>query len=118
MSVWQVSQLCVFAAILSAGQILFKRAADTGPALSRLGNVARLFLNGYVWAAFALYGAATLFWIYLLQLVPLSRAYPFAALSFVLVPGFAWALLGETVGVRYLVGVALIVAGTCLSAYG
>jgi drug/metabolite transporter (DMT)-like permease len=115
MTFLQAAQLCAFAAMLAAGQILFKRAADSNPPLRQITDVFGLAANVYVWAALVLYGVATLYWIYLLQQIPLSRAYPFAALSFVLVPAFAWLLFGDTITVRYAGGVALIVLGMYLS---
>lgn len=111
----QAAQLSAFAVMLAIGQILFKRAAETNPPLRQVADVVGLAANTYVWAALALYGAATLFWIYLLQQIPLSRAYPFAALSFVLVPAFAWLVFGDAISLRYAGGVALIVAGMYLS---
>jgi drug/metabolite transporter (DMT)-like permease len=117
MTLLQAAQLSAFAVMLSAGQILFKRAADTEQPLRQIGDVIGLAGNFYMWAAFAIYGAATLFWIYLVQQVPLTRAYPFAALSFVIVPCFAWCVLGEAISPRYVLGIVLIGAGICLSAY-
>jgi len=117
MSLLQAAQLSAFALMLSAGQILFKRAADTGQPLRQVGDAIGLAGNPYMWAAFAIYGTATVFWIYLVQQVPLTRAYPFAALSFVIVPFFAWCVLGEAISPRYVLGIVLIGAGICLSAY-
>jgi drug/metabolite transporter (DMT)-like permease len=117
MTLLQAAQLSAFALMLSAGQILFKRAAETGQTLRHVGDAIGLAGNPYLWAALALYGAATVFWIYLLQQMSLTRAYPFAALSFILVPGFAWCAFGETIGPRYAVGIVLIGVGICLSAY-
>ena len=58
-----------------------------------------------------LYAAETVLWIWLLTLIPLSAAYPFAALSFVIVPVASWWFLGEPPGLRYWTGIGLIVAG-------
>jgi drug/metabolite transporter (DMT)-like permease len=115
MTLLQAAQLCAFAVLLAAGQILFKRAADSNPPLRQVADVFGLAGNLYAWAALVLYGAATLYWIYLLQQIPLSRAYPFAALSFVLVPAFAWIVFGDTITLRYVGGVGLIVLGMYLS---
>lgn len=117
MTLLQAGQLCAFALLLATGQILFKRAAESGPPLRGLAELVGLAANPWVWAALVIYGGATIYWIYLLQQIPLTRAYPFAALSFVLVPAFAWLLFGDTVTVRYACGVALIVAGVYLSGF-
>jgi drug/metabolite transporter (DMT)-like permease len=115
MTLLQAAQLSAFAIMLAAGQILFKRAADSNPPLHRLADVVALTGNGYLWAALVVYGGATLYWIYLLQQMPLTRAYPFAALGFILVPAFAWLAFGDTIGPRYVVGVLFVVLGLYLS---
>ncbi|MDG4608160.1 MAG: EamA family transporter [Defluviicoccus sp.] len=106
--------LSAFAFILGAGQLLFKAAADRAPALTRWADIPGLVTQPLLWLALALYGFATLLWIYLLQRVPLSEAYPFAALAFVLVPLGAAALFGERLSSAHFVGSALIVAGICV----
>jgi drug/metabolite transporter (DMT)-like permease len=111
----QAAQLSAFSTLLATGQILFKRGADTAPPLRGLGDFAQLAGNLYVWAALALYGGGTLLWIYLLQQIPLSRAYPFAALGFVLVPIFAWLLFDDMITLRYVAGTLLILIGICLT---
>jgi drug/metabolite transporter (DMT)-like permease len=113
----QASQLCLFSILLSIGQILFKRSADSGPPLRQVGDFMALAGNVYLWAALLLYGSATVFWIYMLQQVPLSRAYPFAALSFVLVPCLAWIIFGDAITPRYMAGIVLIIAGMWLSGF-
>ena len=115
MTLLQAGQLSAFAILIAAGQILFKRAADSGPPLRRLADIVTLAGNGYVWGALAIYGGATVYWIYLLQQMPLSRAYPFAAVSFILVPALAWLIFGDIITLRYMIGVALIVLGLYFS---
>lgn len=100
-----------FTVLMASGQMLFKVAADasTGKPLP-----AGLF-NGWLLAALGLYGAATLLWVMILRATPLSVAYPFAALSFVLVPLGAWALFGEALSWRYGLGMLLIIGGILLT---
>ncbi|MEJ0070479.1 MAG: EamA family transporter [Pseudomonadota bacterium] len=112
---FQTARLSGFVLLLAAGQILFKRAAETAPPLHGLAALPALALNLYIWAAVALYGAATLLWIFLLQREPLSRAYPFVALRFVVVPALAWLLLNEEITPFYLAGTALVLAGIWLT---
>ncbi len=110
MSLHQValSLICVLG--LACGQLLFKKAA---------GNVGAdwqsWLLNGWLWAALVLYGVMTLLWIWILHHTPLYLAYPFIALSFVIVPLLARLLLSEPVGWQTAVGAALIVAGVVVS---
>lgn len=104
--------LLLVVALMAAGQLLFKATALAWrhqgtlwatPVLTRLG------------VALAIYGVATLAWIWLLQRLPLSLAYPFVALSFVLVPLGAWWWFAEKPGLWQLAGAALIVAGIVVS---
>jgi drug/metabolite transporter (DMT)-like permease len=89
---------------MSAGQILIKLAA-------RRGTLAETLTAPELWAAGILYVAVSVAWIMLLRQTDLSRAYPFMAATFVLVPAFAVIVLGESVTPFYAAGVLLIVAG-------
>ena len=96
--------------MIGYGQVLFKQAAG------RIGGfggaeLMRLFLDPVFIAAVALYGLATIVWVYTLSVTPLSIAYSFMALSYLIVPLFAWWLLGEAIPPRYLIGTGLILAG-------
>jgi drug/metabolite transporter (DMT)-like permease len=109
--------LSVFALILAVGQLLFKLTAERSPKIERLVDLRHLFADPMLWLALLLYGLATLLWVYLLQRVALSHAYPFAALAFVLVPFGAAAFLGERLSGGILLGAALIVTGICVSGF-
>jgi len=61
------------------------------------------------------YGAAALLWVHLLKFVPLSFAYPFAALSFVFVPLISIWFFDERVSSVYWIGTAFILLGVCLT---
>lgn len=64
-----------------------------------------------VCVAGALYLAATFAWIWLLRTAPLSRAYPYMALSFVLVPLMSAFFFRESLSAQYVIGIALVIAG-------
>jgi drug/metabolite transporter (DMT)-like permease len=98
--------LCV--SILAAGQILFKYTAN---AANLAGTVWRAEVLGFAVGALTIYAVATILWIGLLQEAPVSRVYPYAGLSFVLVAGAGWWLFNEQVGIGYLIGLVLIIAG-------
>jgi len=115
-SVRQLFELLCFPFAIAAGQILFKRAAaqiTPGPGSSWLLELARL---PTMWVAVALYAASTLLWVRILTTVPLSRAYPFVALAFVLVPAAGYLFFQESISARYAFGTALIVAGVVIAA--
>ncbi|MEQ9505025.1 MAG: EamA family transporter [Hyphomonas sp.] len=96
--------------LIAAGQVMFKMtgmklAAHPGlPAQSAL--LSPIFIG-----ALALYGGATLLWVYVLKSVPLSYAYSFMALTFVIVPLMARFWLGEDITPRYYLGMVLVLAG-------
>lgn len=102
--------LCV-ALTLGGGQLLFKLAAER--LVIGHGALALLvsFISRPMLAALALYALATVLWVYLLHGLALSRAYPFIALAFALVPLLAWLLLGESLGARYWLGLGVMLAG-------
>jgi len=112
----QLVELLCFPFAIAAGQILFKRAASqigSGSGTSWLLEVARL---PSMWIALALYGVSTLLWVRILMTVPLSRAYPFVALAFVLVPAAGYVFFHESITLRYAAGTALIIAGVIVAA--
>jgi drug/metabolite transporter (DMT)-like permease len=103
---------CVCA--LAAGQIMFKLVSGRTHALMDiLSNRETLFIFA---AAAALYGASTLAWIVALRSIPLSQAYLFMALGFVIVPVAAHLVFGEPLNLRILFGAALICAGIWVAA--
>ncbi|MGE4611174.1 MAG: EamA family transporter [Paracoccaceae bacterium] len=50
-------------------------------------------------------------WVFVLRSVPLSFAYSFNALTFVIVPVLSALLLGEVLTMRNYLGAALIISG-------
>jgi len=112
----QLLDLLSFPVTMAVGQILFKRVAlqiTPGTGSSWLLEAARL---PSMWAAVALYAGATLLWVRILTSVPLSRAYPFAALAFVLVPAAGYLFFHEPITIRYAIGVTFIVVGVVIAA--
>jgi len=102
--------------VVAVGQLLFKTVG------SRLGNQGYEALltdyraAGILFIALALYGVSSLGWVLALRAVPLSTAYLFMSLSFVIVPTLAWWFLGEAVSIRFAIGSAMIMAGIILAA--
>ena len=114
----QMGGLVGFSLMLAAGQVLFKVAALASRWPGGTGlRLPALLLEPSFWIALLLYGTATLLWIYLLQSVPLSRAYPFAALGFLFVPLMAMTIFGEKLSAAYGAGVTLIVAGILVTTF-
>lgn len=98
---------------IAAGQILFKTVAlQADSAAAVLGNARLLALT---LVAFFVYTIATLTWILVLRRVPLSYAYMFMSLAFVLVPLAGHFLFREPLSIRYLAGVCVIALGLWLA---
>lgn len=112
----QALHLAATVLTISAGQLLFKLASAAWGPDNGLGGVVGLLHSGWMWAALAVYGLATVAWVALLRTVPLSLAYPFFALAFFIVPLLSWWFLNEPMGLRQWVGAALIALGVWVSA--
>ncbi len=106
------SLLVLFSLMLSAGQVLFKVTAKGLPDLNDFHALFMYFLTSIsFWIALVLYGTATMIWIFILKFIPLSQAYPFAALGFIFVPLASVIFFQEPINTPYILGSALIIAG-------
>jgi len=102
--------------MISAGQVLFKLTSEKLEANN--APFYAVFYNPLFLVALVIYGSATLLWLYVLKTVPLSYAYSFMALTFVIVPILAIFFLGESVNLKYVLGAALIISGLVLTHAG
>lgn len=98
--------------IMTIGQILFKQVALN---YNRTGLLIDWGVLGILLLAVTMYTASTGLWVWALRTVELSKAYPYFALGFVLVPLFSAWMFNEILTGKYAVGVALIVAGVILA---
>jgi drug/metabolite transporter (DMT)-like permease len=110
------SYLALLTAIfMAAGQVLFK----IGSTHLSVGSFTELFIsfikNIYLLSAIFLYAATILLWIYVLKYLPLSKAYPLTALSYVLVPIISLLILNEPYTLRTFLGCLLILAGVVVA---
>lgn len=110
MSTYVLPLLCVAAIV--AGQLLFKASARAWQDAGTLLGVRPLLLFT---VAVALFGLASLGWVYALRRDDLGRLYPLMALAFVAVPLASYFAFDERFGGGYYVGVALIVAGVIVA---
>jgi drug/metabolite transporter (DMT)-like permease len=104
--------LCLYSAGLAAGQILFKLAANNANASRAEGARWLAYLaNPYLLGGFALYAFLAAFWVWILTFVPISLAYPFVALAFVLTVAAGILLFKEPFSIRLLVGSGFVILG-------
>jgi drug/metabolite transporter (DMT)-like permease len=115
MDALRLFQVLLSVAGISAGQLLLKMAAINLRNPQALGIwIGSYCINVYLVAGISLLGISTLLWIWVLRVLPLSVAYPFMALAFLVVPVLSHFLLGETLGWRNFAGGLLIAAGVVL----
>jgi drug/metabolite transporter (DMT)-like permease len=116
LTLWQVLLLVAYAAGMSGGQILFKMAAlRSGDATAGLADrLLALAFNAYFISALVLYAGYAVLWVWILTVIPLSRAYPFVALAFALTPLLGGLLFGDTISLRLIAGIAFILCGLFL----
>jgi drug/metabolite transporter (DMT)-like permease len=104
------------------GQLVLKSGMSRLGPLSLAGQgfpslIKSIVTNYYVIGGLLIYGAGVFFWLVALSRAPLSYAYPFASLSYVLVTMAAFFLLREKIGLLRLVGVMLICSGVIVVAF-
>ena len=106
-------------ALTAFGQLIIKaRAVVHGHAGAgfQLDYLRAMFLDALVWTGLMGAVLASICWMLALRSATLGFAYPFMALSFVIVPLAATLLFGEPFGWRNMLSIVLIVAGVALSA--
>ena len=91
-----------------AGQLLFRGAALAANAAGGFANPKSLL---WFASAIALYGVMTVLWAHALRELPLARAYPFMALSFLIIPVAEPLLYGQAWSWNAILGGGVIVAG-------
>ena len=112
----RLAQTLLSVAGISVGQVMLKLAARASTQPD--AGVGWQLLNGYLLAGVAILGCSTLLWTWVLRSVPLSSAYPYMALAFILVPAICHVFLGEPISIQQLAGSALICAGVVVVSYG
>jgi drug/metabolite transporter (DMT)-like permease len=106
----------IFGLSLAAGQMLFKLTSLQTDVDGKPLPLFQLLFTAPMIAAVALYALTTLLYVYLLQQVPLSRAYMFSLAASALVPIGAIILFNEALNVRYVIGAAFVFLGVAITA--
>ncbi len=117
---WSLGLLVVSVAFAVVAQVMLKAGMN---AVGRIGIgglsapravVMAVATEPRIWAGLALYGVSALFWLVVLSRIPLSVAYPFVGMSYIVVVASARLFLGEHVPLLRWVGVAVVAAGIVL----
>lgn len=104
------------AVLLAVGQLLFKMGSARINVSSLSEFLGSALLNPILIFAVALYGGTILVWIYVLNKLPLSIAYPVTGLAYIIVPVLSYYVLGEKLSPMLLVGSFFILIGITLVA--
>jgi undecaprenyl phosphate-alpha-L-ara4N flippase subunit ArnE len=98
--------LCV--SLASVGQVLLRLVAEKA---SRAAHLADAVFAGSTLLAVSVYGGAMVMWLFVLSRVPLTIAFPFFGLCFLLVPLFAHWIVGDPVSLSTWLGGGIILVG-------
>jgi len=112
---YQAMMLGAFTILMAVGQLLFKYGVGLSARVPGVTGILMLFSQPPVIGGLVAYAVATAIWLKVLQTTPLSKAYPVAALGFVIVPLCCVWLFGEVLSAMYLLGVIFIVAGVIVT---
>lgn len=113
MTPYQIALLTLTVLAMSAGQILFKLAAQeitTGASW-----IQQILLNRFLIVAGVVYVSATAAWVALLRQIPLNIAYPMIALVYFVVPVLGHFFLQEPLRWQTFVGALVITLGIWIS---
>ena len=116
--------LVLAAGLATAGQLLLKAGmgeigeiTSIGPG-NLLGLVGNVVTTWQTVVGLVCFGASSLFWLVVLSRVPLSTAYPFVALSYLIILGFSVLVLHERPPLLTWGGAFLIMSGIVLVGFG
>lgn len=114
----QICSLLIYAIGMAVGQLLFKLVSiaylGRAKGIGGLNAALSIGTDPYFLAALALYLLLSVFWIWILAFTPLSLAYPFVAIAFLLVPICGVLFFDETISMRGYFGMLMIAAGVVL----
>jgi drug/metabolite transporter (DMT)-like permease len=116
--------IILFSVVITAvAQVVLKRGmsgAGMHEALAEgwLSAAVAVAFNAWVVTGLALYFLGGLVWLVVLNRVPVSFAYPFVGLGFVITAVLAWGALGEALSAERAFGTLLVALGVALIARG
>lgn len=105
----------IFGVSLAGGQLLFKLAANQVDEDGKSLHILRLIFTWPMISALTLYAGTVLLYVYLLQQVPLSKAYLFSLAGSVMVPILAIVIYNEPYSVKYIIGAVFVFVGVVIS---
>lgn len=119
-----VSMILVSVSCTSLAQISLKHGMSVEPVQTALtaGRLTPIVLavttSPMVWVGLFLYSFSAVVWLFVLAKLPVSVAYSFVALGFLLTMSLGCLVLGEPLTLRKLAGTALVMLGILLVTTG
>ena len=108
--------LVVMIISMTSFQVLLKLAAmHLAP---QLGMVNGILLNPWLWAAACASIFGILSWLIVLRKIPLSVAYPWTSVIYLIVPLVGAWLFGDILSISYLAGLLSVLIGVLLAMRG
>ena len=101
-------QLTLKSAMEEVGRIGAREVSKAGETVKRAIKEPRL------WIGLILFGVSALFWLVVLSRVPLSVAYPFVGVSYILIVAFSRLFLHEHVPALRWIGVIVVALGIAI----
>lgn len=98
--------------LISIGQVLFKLSSKN---IDHLDAPWKIVFDKMFILALIVYGLSTVMYVFALKYVPLSKAYMFMSLAFILVPICCYCFLCEPINLQYIIGLVLIITGVILT---
>lgn len=103
----------------ACAQLMLKTGVASGgadPAASPTSSLVAFLTSPYVVGGLALYGLGAVVWLFVLARLPLTAAYPFVGLGFIMTMLLGMVALGEVVSSVRIVGTLMIACGCVLVA--
>lgn len=100
----------------TTSQLCFKMAGLHS--VRKAALVPAWIFNPWLWVALVSSAIGMVFWLLALRRLPLSAAYPWTAMVYVLTPLGSAFLFQDTLSMRYILGMTCIVSGVFITASG
>ncbi|ROL80504.1 hypothetical protein BLX41_07145 [Pseudomonas protegens] len=102
--------------LMAIAQLIFKKAGLYANDYAEW--YLAIIFNPWLASGLAISAAGMGCWLFALRHIPLSSAYPWTALTYVITPLCGALLFGETITIRYVLGMTLVVAGVVVTSRG
>ena len=93
------------------GQFFLKKGIIASTLTPNISSFLKTVISPYVFLGFLMYGASSIFWLFVLQKFPLSIAYPALSLTYVVIVILSTLFLKEPITSFKISGMLFIILG-------